>query len=186
MRWGIVVACVGLHLVMKGPVWSLVGRMDIVGGSTGWHRSALITAALEHFGEWWLVGTRSTAHWGQQFNYDLFYDVTNQFILEGVRGGVITLLLFVWVLSVAFRGAGDLWRAAGSSVHKVAIAWGLGTTMFVHVITFFGISYHGQIVMVMYLHLAMIGSLAPLRGRLAQRKAQPVVARKKVHLVPTG
>ena len=42
VRWGIVSILLGLHLVMKGPVWALIARVDLVGGSTGWHRFKIV------------------------------------------------------------------------------------------------------------------------------------------------
>ena len=35
IRWGVLFTLVGLHLVMKAPVWALIQRIDIVGGSSG-------------------------------------------------------------------------------------------------------------------------------------------------------
>src|SRR5690606_22804133 len=36
-RVGIVLALCGIHMAMKAPVWHLVARIDLAGGSTGWH-----------------------------------------------------------------------------------------------------------------------------------------------------
>ncbi len=71
---------VALHLVMEAPVWHLISRVSAVGGSTSWHRYHLINEAINHFPEWAILGTTSTAHWGEGL-----FDITNQFILEGVR-----------------------------------------------------------------------------------------------------
>ena len=38
VRWGTVLVLIGLHFVMKAPVWHLIARIDVIGGSTGWHR----------------------------------------------------------------------------------------------------------------------------------------------------
>ncbi|MDX9834743.1 MAG: hypothetical protein RBT36_05935, partial [Desulfobulbus sp.] len=81
-------ACLGiltLHLIMKAPVWHLLSRVGFFGGSTGWHRYFLFDNFVKHFSEWFLLGTKSTAHWGYGQT-----DLTNQFVLEGVRGGVVT------------------------------------------------------------------------------------------------
>src|SRR5690606_19955616 len=91
-RWGLVALVISLHLVMNAPVWHLIARMNIVGGSTGWHRYHLMDKAISNFWEWWLVGIQSTAHWG----WGLF-DVTNQYVLEGVRGGILGLILYVFL-----------------------------------------------------------------------------------------
>lgn len=65
--WSGVAGLVGLHMVMKAPVWALVARTKIVTGSTGYHRFALIDSAIKNFREWWLVGTYLTGHWGWGF-----------------------------------------------------------------------------------------------------------------------
>ena len=71
-------------------------------GGTGWHRSFIIDAALKHIDEWWLVGTYRTVHWGgyppppaDPENID----ITNQYIVEGVKGGLVRLGLFILVIS---------------------------------------------------------------------------------------
>jgi hypothetical protein len=137
---------------MAGPVWSLVAKIDLVGG-TGYHRYKLVDNAINHIGEWWLSGTLETAHWGRAM-----HDLTNQFVLEGVRGGLPTLALFVAIITIAFRQIGVLWRSAHGRDHEV-LAWALGVSLFVHVSNFLGVSYFGQNIMLWYLSLACIGSL---------------------------
>src|SRR5882672_8719962 len=63
-RRGVVITLVMLHMVMKAPVWHLISRIDLSGGSSSYHRYALINETIIHFWEWWLVGTRSNADWG--------------------------------------------------------------------------------------------------------------------------
>jgi len=54
VRWGTVVGYLVLALVMKAPPYFLLARINIVEGSTGWHRAELIRSALAHVSEWWL------------------------------------------------------------------------------------------------------------------------------------
>lgn len=169
IRWGILLTLVGLHLVMKAPVWHLLGRIDIVGGSTGYHRYALIDAAVRNFREWAIMGTRSTGHWG----YYLF-DVTNMYIAQGVQGGFLSLVLFIAVISYAYQGVGRLTRLHHQDRVLRLKAWSLGVSLFAHTVMFIGVSYFGQIISLWFLQLAIIGSLAP---------AHPVPAPA---LVPAG
>jgi hypothetical protein len=63
---------------------------------------------VAHFNEWWLLGTDYTAHWmptGLDINPDSA-DITNQFIAEGVQGGLLTMALFIVLLVQAFRTLG--------------------------------------------------------------------------------
>jgi hypothetical protein len=49
---------------MKAPVWFLIARIDLAGGSSGYHRAMLIDTFLRHFGDWWLLGTKDAFSWG--------------------------------------------------------------------------------------------------------------------------
>ncbi len=160
VRWAIVLGLAGLHLIMKAPVWHLLARVDLVGGSTGWHRYKLIDEAIKHLDEWWLIGTQSTYHW------DVWgmYDITNQYVFEGVNGGVITLALFVATIVQAFAAVGRLLRACARDRCRLVVSWALGVALFVHCMNYFAVSYFGQMILVWYLTLAVIGSLAPLPG----------------------
>ncbi len=63
--WGLFASLIALHIVMQAPVWHLISRIGVVGGSTGWHRFYLMDQAINHVGEWMFLGCRSTAHWGR-------------------------------------------------------------------------------------------------------------------------
>lgn len=156
VRWAVVITLLGLHMIMDAPVWHLISRVNI-GGSTGWHRFNLVQQAIDHFHEWWLIGAQSTAHWGW-----LMYDVTNQYILEGVRGGLLTLMLFLAMLAVSFRDAGRLCRKSSRESAREYLAWGIGVTLFVHSLNFIGISYVGQNNVTLFPVLAALSSLSAL------------------------
>ncbi len=173
VRWGVLAALVALHFSMKAPVWHLVARIDLVGGSTGWHRYFLIDRAIAHFGEWWLLGTQNTRAWGHGMQ-----DVTNQYVLVGVTGGAVSLAIFVWVLFLAFKGAGKLIRSnEGHDQARLMLSWALGVSLFTHTMIFFAVSYFGQIQFLWYMTLAIVGSLAPAAARArASRRAKPAQA----------
>jgi hypothetical protein len=145
---------IGLHIVMKAPVWHLIARIKFVEGSTGWHRFYLIDQAITHFGEWALIGTRSTANWG----YGLV-DVTNQYVLEGVRGGAITLVLFLTMLVIAFHKLG-LFLKEHHYRDRQILVWCIFVSLFGHCIAFLGVSYFGQIGLLWYLTLAVVAFVA--------------------------
>ena len=154
VRWGFVALVVGLHLSMKAPVWHLISRIDLVGGS-GYHRYMLIDGAIRHLHEWWLIGSRvGTEHWG----YGMF-DVTNTYVVQGLHGGLGLLGIFILLLALAFRGVGRSWRHRVASGVDVLWCWALGVSLFIHVTGFIAIAYFGQINMLWYLLLAMIGSV---------------------------
>lgn len=147
-----------MHFYMQHGIWHLISRIDLVGGSTGYHRYLLIDRAILHIHEWWLSGTTSTTHWGRGLK-----DITNQYILEGIRGGIwATLALF---LSVVFSLAG-IGRAlrhwpARSPEHWMAYC--AGAAIFAQAFIFLAVSYFGQTVIIWPVSLA----IAVLWGELA-------------------
>ena len=175
VRWGIALTLTFLHMIKERPVWSLIARASAVGGGTGWHRYKLIDAFVQRFHEWWLVGTTSTAHWGWGLQ-----DVTNQYVLEGVRGGLVALILFLAIIVLAFQGVGRVWRLCRHDPYRLALSWALGVSLFVHSMNFLGVSYFGQIHIAWYLVLGMIGSMSPAGERLYREamKAMRVFRRK--------
>ena len=164
---GVIVAVL-LHFIMNGPVWGLLARVNVLSSSTGWHRYALIDQAIQRFDEWWLLGTHSTAHWGWGL-----WDVTNQYILEGVRGGFFTMLLFIVAIVMTFWTAGRLRRTVEMSRPHRLMAWAMGVMLFVHSMNFIAVSYFGQIIVVWYLTLAMIISLTPPRHAMPRATRTP-------------
>ena len=175
VRWAVLLGLVSLHLVMKAPVWHLIGRVSAVGGSTGYHRYLLIDRAIRRFSEWALVGTNSTAHWGLGL-----FDLTNEFVMQAVTGGLLNLGLFVALLALCFRAAGRLWQQFSNDPAKVALAWALNVSVFVHISNFIGVTYFGQTTMLLYMTPALIASLAQAsalqRAPAADGSTRPTLA----------
>lgn len=157
--WSFCGTLVALHIVMTGPVWSLLAKVRLVGGSTGWHRYHLIDSTIRHFREWALLGAVSTAHWG----WGLF-DVTNQYCLEAVWGGLLGLALFVAMLVVAVRATARC-SVKNMPTDQQWLAWGLCTSILTHCVIFLGVGYFGQILMLLYLTLGFAGAVYEWNAR---------------------
>lgn len=155
IRWSFLLLLVGLHLIMTKPVWHLLARVNVVGGSTGWHRYRIMDATINNFSQWWLLGEKSPGSWGV---WEM-RDITNQYILEALRGGLLSLICFVVMIGVAFGLLGKSLQSCRYDTSKYVLVWSIGTSLFVHVCIFFSVSYFGQIILMWYLTLAMIGSL---------------------------
>lgn len=153
MRWGIVLVLISLHIVMKAPVWALIAKVGVIAGSTGWHRYELVDKAITRFGEWWLLGVKSTAPWG--FEMD---DMINQYVAEGVKGGVLCLALFIAAIVLCFRTLGLAMRSVADRKMQLTF-WAFGVSLLTHVIGFFGVSYWDQQMVVWYMLLAMISAV---------------------------
>jgi hypothetical protein len=157
LRWGAVVLLVVLHLLMNKPVWHLVSRITITSGNTGWHRYKLIDEAINRFGEWAVLGTRTTAHWGAGL-----WDITNEYLLQGVHGGFLTMVLFIATLTVAFRGVGRTCRAFESRNDQTRLiqCWAIGVALFMLCVSFIAVAAFAQLKLVTVLVLAIAGSMA--------------------------
>ena len=162
IRWALVVVLLVLAVPMKEPVWFLIARVSDLTGGGGWYRSALIDAAVRHFDEWWLIGTGYTRHWmpsGISADPNSA-DIVNEFINQGIRGGLLTVLVFVWLIVKCFK-------AVGMSVHNTAaystevrfLIWSLGCALLAHVASFFSVSYFDQIRIFWVMLLGMIAAL---------------------------
>jgi hypothetical protein len=165
-RWLIFLwLCVLHYFLMKQPVWHLLSRVDLVGGSTGWHRFLLVDKFFERFYEWWPVGTLATGHWGPGL-----HDVTNQFVAEGVAGGIARLVVFVAGVWFAFAGISRSLRLPAANRSYVLATWALGVAMFMHCMNFLAVSYFEQIVVEWELTLAAVGSLTLVPGARPERQ----------------
>lgn len=97
-------------------------------------------------------------------------DITNQFILQGVRGGLITFVLFIAIVACAFSLVGRaLKETANAPLRQRRFLWAIGCTLFAHVMSFLSVSYFDQNVVNWYLLLAVIA----ISARLADTQEQP-------------
>ncbi len=162
LRWLAVAVYIGLDLVMRDPAYFILARIDLVGGSTGWHRARLIQSAFEHLSEWWLAGTDYTRHWmpsGVTWSPD-HTDITNHYLQMGVTGGLPLMLLFIVTLGKGFSLVGLMAGRTGDlSPPSRFMCWALGSSLFAHATTFISVSYFDQSFVFIYLTLAAIASV---------------------------
>jgi hypothetical protein len=139
IRWGIVGTLFVLNLAMKAPIWFLIARIDLAGGSSSYHRAELIDEFIKHFSNWWLIGTADNGSWG----LDMF-DVQNQYVNIGETGGLLALVCFVVVISRAFGRIGDYRKRVNGNIIAERTCWLLGAALFANVVAFFGVNYFDQ------------------------------------------
>jgi hypothetical protein len=147
---GIFGMLLSLHIIMDKPVWHLVCRINLFRGSTGWHRYVLFDRFVQNVGEWFLFGCPSVEHWGVYKG-----DVTNQYILEAIRGGVLTLIIFLILVIWAVKIAGSCSIISKNREHRIYY-WGFCVSILGHCVSFFGVSYFGQIMLLLYFTFAMV------------------------------
>ena len=156
-----------LHVVMNAPVWHLMSRVNVFSGSTGWHRFRLFDLFIKNIGEWFLLGCRDVEHWG------IFRgDVTNQYVLEGVRGGAVTLAIFIIMMVQAVRITGICSIISQNRETRI-LYWGFCVSILGHCVSFWGVSYFGHIMMLLFFALAIV-SFAADRLRPVSKGASKV------------
>ena len=169
LRIAAVALYIFLEIVMEAPAYFLIARADIVSGSTGWHRAAVIQSAIKHIEEWWMVGTDYTRHWmptGASWSPD-HTDITNHYIMIGVWGGLPLLIGFLICLWLAFKYVGEYVKnnTESAGYHRFFI-WAFGASLFSYAVTFLSVSFFDQSSIFFYLELAVISSM---RKHVAQQ-----------------
>jgi hypothetical protein len=168
-RWGIVFVLLGMNMIMKAPVWFVIGHISLFGSSSSDHRAYLIDMFIRHFSDWWLVGTNSAGTWG----WDM-WDTSNQYVAEGESGGLAVFVCFIAMISICFSRIGKARKAVEGDRAKEWYFWVLGAALFSHAIGFFGISYFDQTRMSWYALLVMIvAATAPVLATNENAEMQP-------------
>ena len=171
LRWGLVAILGGLHLVMHGPVWSLIEKIDLTGGSSSYHRYMLVDNCIRHFGDWWLFGSKSYGDWGF-----VMFDVCNQFVLAALRGGLVTLILYIAIYKRSFGTIGMARKHVDGDRRQEWFLWCLGSALFATVVSSFGIDY--MVYLMMFLCSLLVGiSVASFEARQAAVRSEETPAK---------
>jgi len=172
VRWAAVALAVSLHMVMKAPVWALVGRFAAIGGSSGYHRFELIDQSINHFSEWWMVGTTHNGEWG----WDM-WDKADWYVASALNGGLASLVLFVSVIGVTFYCAGKGRRRYAGDPDMQRFMWAIGSAVFAGAVAFIGINLWDQSLVIWYGLIALTVSCST--GILAKRNPRTRPLRKR-------
>jgi hypothetical protein len=165
IRWGIAVALLCLHLLMKAPVWFLIARISDITGGDGWYRSELIDQFFKHFSDWWLLGTSNTGDWMPTGLWDpktgvITADLTNQYVSAGVNGGLWSLFIYVLIIVRCFKQLGNAAKAVRPIFrNEELILWGLGSTLFAHAFAIISVTYWDQMYVPWWGLLAIISGV---------------------------
>lgn len=155
IRWGIAGMIVSLNIVMKAPVWQLIGRVGLVGGSSSWHRYELINQCILHFWNWALMGTKNFGSWGWEM-----WDLANQYVATADTAGLVPLIAFVALIVFGFKYVGKARQYYEGDRQREFFMWAIGSSLFANVVAFFGIGYWDQIIVPWYGLLAMISAVS--------------------------
>jgi hypothetical protein len=180
VRWGAVFVILGLAAVMHDPVYFLMAKIDLAGGSTGWFRAELIRSSIEHLDEWWAIGTDFTRHWmptGNPANEGQT-DITDYYLQMGVWGGLALIFCLLMILRAGFL---EVRRALADETHLSArdryLAWILGATLFGHAMNFLTVSLFDKTKIGLFLLLAGVAAIrrspAPVTATMATDASRP-------------
>jgi hypothetical protein len=161
-----------ITLAMKAPIWYLPFKISTIVGGGGYHRGLLMDQAWRHLDKWWLAGINitDTAAWFPYVHSRTGgVDVTNQFLVFGLRAGIIALLILVLLIVIAYQHLSASLVAARFSSQRGRsdeyLLWGMGSALLVHVVSWLGVSYFDQSHAVWLMHLAAVSaSLLPIVG----------------------
>jgi hypothetical protein len=175
VRWGLVMVLIALHLVMNGPVWSLIAKIDVTGGSSSYHRYYLVDNCIRHFSDWWVMGCTNYGEWG----FDM-WDLCNQFVAVALTGGLASLILFIAIYKRGFGMIGEARGRVQRSGHKEWTIWCLGSALFANLVASFGINYLIHLMTYLFTLLVTISVVVYETTKAPTEKAVRIPARMEL------
>jgi len=159
---GFGLSCILIEVASNRPFYHVIfDYMDPVGGS-GWHRAKLIDLAIEHFGEWWLIGYGGKdPGWGEHLGMGAT-DVTNEFLLAGVEYGILGIIVLCGALTAAFRSVLSIYKKTTDQELR-SLCWSFGSVLFSVIVVWMSVGFFGQVRPLFYIILGIIGSLPNLK-----------------------
>ncbi|MFO1487502.1 MAG: hypothetical protein U1F65_03395 [Verrucomicrobiota bacterium] len=159
VRRGIVVSLVTMHLMMKAPVWYIFSKMSDITGGDGWTRSFVLDRAIYNFKGWALLGTSYTGRWLDPDSTGQL-DLTDSYVAIAASGGLLGLTFYILIMVRGFRFLGQAMQVTRERMAQTdSLLWGLGATLFAHVVGLFSVSYFDQMHVPWWGFLAIVSSV---------------------------
>jgi hypothetical protein len=151
--------CITIGIASNRPFYHVIASWSNPLGGAGWHRAKLIDVAIDKLDEWWKVGYGDKdPGWGSYFGMGRS-DITNEYILNGVRYGILGVIAVCAVLATAFRGVISTYRRMKHPAMK-SLCWAFGSLLFSVAVAWMSVSFFGQLLTLFYCSLGMIGSVS--------------------------
>jgi hypothetical protein len=155
----LVISCVLIGIASNRPFYHVIASWSNPLGGASWHRARLIDVAIMKFDEWWMVGYGDKdPGWGPLFGMGRS-DITNEYILNGVRYGILGIIVLCAVLVKAFRGLISTYMKLSNPAMK-SLCWAFGSLLFSVSVAWMSVSFFGQLSTLVYCSIGMIGSLS--------------------------
>jgi hypothetical protein len=152
-------SCIFIGIASNRPFYHVIASWGNPLGGAGYHRARLIDVAIMKFDEWWMYGYGPIdPGWGHYFGMGMT-DVTNEYILKGVRYGILGIIALCVVLAKAFRGLISTYRNQRHPATK-SLCWAFGSLLLSVAFAWMSVSFFGQLSTLFYCSLGMIGSLS--------------------------
>lgn len=149
-------SCMFIGFASNRPFYHvLYSYLNPVGG-VWFQRAKLVDYAIEDFDKWWMAGYGGRdPGWGARWGTHT--DANNEFILAGIKYGILGVIALCTVLAAAFYGLSKAYKVTTNAELK-SLYWSLGSVLFCVIIMWQGVSFFGQPVSLFYLMLGVIGS----------------------------
>lgn len=141
-------------------------RINPLGGAA-YHRARLIDSAIQTFDEWWLVGYRGLDPGWLPISAITFTDVTNMYLVNGVRYGILGIIAFCGMLICGMREMVRLHNSSNDPALR-SWAWTLGSVLLIVIFASIGSNIRGQVQFLFYVILGMTGSSSNLRPKVVK------------------
>jgi len=176
-------SCIFVGIASNRPFYHvIVSYMNLLGGA-GWHRARLIDLAIEHFGEWWLIGYGDKdPGWGQFLGMS-HTDVVNEYILAGVRYGLFGIIVLCAMLVAAYRALISAYKSATDQKVK-ALYWSFGSVLFSVTVSWMSVAFFGQLLSLFYCVLGMMASSFNFIPHTAGYVRRSISVAKSQHAIP--
>jgi hypothetical protein len=153
-----VFSCISIGIASNRPFYHVIASWANPLGGASWHRARLIDLAIERFNEWWVIGYGDKdPGWGPELGMGSS-DITNEYILNGVRYGILGVIALCAVLAKSFRGLISTYRRMTHPAMK-SLCWAFGSLLFSVAVAWMSVSFFGQLSTLVYCSIGMIGSL---------------------------
>ena len=151
------ISCVLVEVLSNRTFYHvLASYADPLGGS-GWHRAKLIDIAIEHFGEWWLVGYgMQDSGWGAALGMS-WADITNHYLVAGVKYGMLGVIALCGTLAASVIMLVRLHHSSKDSLLR-SWYWAMGSIIVAFIISFNAFHVFGQTEILFCCILGFVGS----------------------------